>query len=127
MAITHQVNMGFVRGNDAPLNASLTTTDSTEQNADVALTTSETGHLCAFVFTRANLKSLFLLADHAVNVRRNASNGAIDIALQAGVPYIWMYASGLTIPFGADITALYLDNTYAGATNVNIRMLLHEA
>lgn len=125
--ITHTIQVVFTRGSDAPITGTIATVNDSEMNYDLAFTTSESAHLQDFVAAKADMKSIFMLADHDCHCHSNTSGGTVEITLKANVPYVWTSASGLANPFSVDLTKLYWDNEYAGATALQFRMLLDQS
>lgn len=78
-------------------------------------------------FTRANLKSLCLYSDKAVEIWTNAASGGAqdDITLPAGQALVWSLATdGLdACPFSGNVTKLYVHVVGAAAATLKVRAL----
>jgi hypothetical protein len=97
-----------------------------EDNRSVAVTNGAEPEL-DLTFVKARLKSFFAKSDAALTINTNANSGGTPqdaIVLAAGVPYFWYTGSGITNPFGGDVTKVFLDNNGAGTANVEIRTLV---
>lgn len=72
-------------------------------------------------FTKANLQSFYLVADQNCTVKTNSSGTPQDtITLVAGIPYVWSLSSGLTNPFGGNVTTAFLTCTPATTVKMGI-------
>ena len=79
-----------------------------------AISASQTDLLVPVSFTTANLRSIFLLSDQNLTLKTNSSGSpANTFTITANVPFVWQYQSGVTNPFGTDVTAFYVTNTPA--------------
>jgi len=88
-----------------------------ESSVEITIPISTANVLIAWITDQSQLKSFFMLADHACTVYQNAGSGgspAKTIPLAANQPFEWNNLSGLTNPFGAtDTTALFATNASA--------------
>jgi len=73
-------------------------------------------------FVKANLQAFYLKADQNCTVKTNNSATPQEtITLLANVPFVWWKSSGLTNPFGGDVTTAFL--TCTTATNLDVGIL----
>ena len=80
----------------------------------LAVGASQTDLLVPTTFAVANLRSIFLLSTQNMTLETNSgSSPANTFTLTANVPFAWQYQSGITNPFGTDVTAFYVTNTTA--------------
>lgn len=80
-----------------------------------AIPASSTNYQVPLTFVTAKLKAAYLIASATMTLKYNStSSPAPSITLAAGVPYLWTLASGITSPFTADVTTLYVTSSAGG-------------
>lgn len=73
-------------------------------------------------FVKANLQQFFLVADQNCTVKTNSNSTPQDtLTLIANIPYYWSLSSGLTNPFGGNVTSAFV--TCTPATTIKYRIL----
>lgn len=127
MAFEHVITYG-IGGAAGPISKRLSITSGSQIAIDESFTHPITNGEIALVIDVSQLKSLYIVADKAINLFFNeASTGTPSktINLVANQPFVWTNLSGFTNPFGAtDVTALFVTTTVAGATRLQIFGLL---
>ncbi len=97
-------------------------------NIDEAVPTASTDLLVAFAFTKAKLKSIYMLSDQAMRVCTNDTHSGSPgetINLVAGSPYMWSVADGyFANPFAGNVTALYVTNTSGATAQFQVRTIV---
>lgn len=125
MSFTHKVRVQHT-GPGSQIDEEHSITAGSEQNVSEEIADSTTDALVAFTCDFSQLKMLTIYSQYALTVCTNdASTGAPaqTIAIAAGVPYTWIYGSGITCPITTDITALYVSNASGSASTLQIRTL----
>lgn len=124
MSFTHT---GHVRhtGGSNPIEASYAQTSGKESNVSESFADSTTDTLVAFTMDFSQLKMLTILSDQDLQIETNADDatGGQTITLLAGIPYHWIFGSGITNPITNDITALYVTNASGATANLQIMSL----
>lgn len=73
----------------------------------------------------SQIQSLLITADQDLTLKTNSSGSPDNtIALKAGIPYLWLYNSGITLPLSADVTNWYITNASGVAATLKIRALV---
>jgi hypothetical protein len=93
-----------------------------EVNLNKAIATT-TNQLEPIAFSHATLQGFIAYADTACTLAFNTTTGAPSLTLAANAPAVWIPGSGLTNPFAADVTALYVTVPGAAAANVILSAL----
>lgn len=125
MSLTHVITSTWTESGVSLTGSTISTSDN-ETNESVAYAASVTNLLktVGIPTQGGRLKSIYILASTPLTIKTNSSGSPADtLALAAGVPFLWIAASGLTVPFTADITALYLTNATANTGNLDVRAL----
>lgn len=136
MAITHTLTKSLNTGAETISTAyTLTADDPIEINADIELADPSTNIPVTYSFTKTKLVSFFLKAKPkttgtpTVNVFTNAASSGSPqetIALTAsnGYTYEWNNLSGITNPFGGNVTGLWMTLVGSGITIVQVRTVV---
>lgn len=96
---------------------------------DETFSATTANQLVAFAFTKTKLKSIFIVADEAMNLYTNAASSGSPqdhITLAADTPVQWTAADGASFianPFAGNVTALYVTPSVADST-LRIRMVV---
>ena len=127
MAIIHTITRSYKDQSPSTISCIETPSANSENNIDDSIPIS-VNHQVHWACTVANLKSIVLYADGAVNVFTNdLSTGSPQetIALAAGQAYIWtLVKDGVgKIPFAGNVTTIYVTNATAAAVAFKIRAL----
>jgi hypothetical protein len=100
--------------------------DSQENNLDQQVTNGTTDLSVAYSLVRSKCTSLFIVSNADLTLKTNSSGSPDDTyALLAGIPLAWDEDNYLGLPFGADITTLYLTNASGQNATLKIRVLQH--
>lgn len=79
----------------------------------------------AIAFSDSGLRGIYIKTDQDLTLKTNSSGSPDDtISLKAGIPYVWVYNSGIDLPFSAAVTTTYWTNAGSTAANVYLRRLV---
>jgi len=124
MAINHIA--GLSRGGNGNQTVSgAQQTGTNEPAVQVQLAASTTNQLVAVAFTVASLLSIWITVDQTTTLKTNStSSPANTFTLSPLAPFFWQASSGISCPFSADVSAIYLTS---GTTLTNVAMSLLKA
>jgi|GEM_PF-6997385 len=125
-AISHTVIFSWNGTNGGNLSNTVPITGSTEINISEQITATTTNQAVSYAIAHSSLQEFFVVTDQNLTMYVNApgtGSPILTVTLEAGVPYIWLAASGVPNPFSADITGLWFTNSGSTAANLNVRSL----
>lgn len=121
MSITHRITRTCNDGSATPLTGTEVVTSGAANNLDEAIPSNQTDLVVAFSFTKAKLKSFFILSDVAMTVKTiHGGSTQETITLTAGQPIQWtlLDAALMANPFADDVASLKVTNTTAGTLQI---------
>jgi len=124
MSFTHTIQTIY-SGTGTALDKSKSISAGSEQNISEAIADSTTDALIAgFTCDYSQLKMIMIFSDQTITLETNSPSAADQtITITAGVPFVWIYESGITNPITTDVTALYATNASGSTANLEIRKL----
>ena len=124
MSFTVKFTAKYQDGTDVVEQTKELTADS-KNRLDLQIADSTTDQEVAFTCDFSQLEGILITSDKAITIETNASDhaGGQEIAIAAGVPFLWLKSSGITCPITADVTKLFITNASGTAANVKIAKL----
>lgn len=125
MSITHTITYGWSGGSGPSISQAVNLTGSEELNFSFSLAGNTTNQQEALAFTKTLLQSIFIYSDtQDITIKTNSTGSPQDtITVLAGDPFVWQADSGITNPFGGNVTTAYFTNAAGTATNVVVKTL----
>lgn len=106
-------------------NVEITADGLTTRSLTIAASTTDQQVIVAF--TTAALKGCYLVSTQDITIETNSSSAPDDtITLSANEPLVWHTDCGLTIPFSANVTTLYLTTGAISASATVTLVFLHD-
>lgn len=100
--------------NSSSLTGKVTDTGNTLTSQANTFAAASTNVSMTMAFVKANLQQFFLVADQNCTVKTNSSGSPQEtLTMVANVPYVWSLSSGLTNPFGGNVTTSFVTSTPA--------------
>lgn len=117
LGITHTVSFGHA-GGSVSLSAQVQKTGEVAAEAEIALAEGAvTDQEEAVAFDHTTLQEIYIQCDDAAcTIETNSGSAADDtLSIAAGVPFVWVAGAGITNPFSAAVTSIFI--TKAGGTD----------
>jgi hypothetical protein len=126
MSITHTVRQTWTSPGGTDLQGTVTETANAERNSQLAIAGTTADQQFDLDFLYAKLKSCFLLSTIGLTIETNATDhaGGDIITLVANIPFYWCNSSGVTNPFTANVTTIYVTPGGSTAGTLDIRLLV---
>lgn len=124
MSITHNFSFGHT-GGSAPLADAVAVQGELATEANIALAGAATNQQENIAFNHTNLRGVYIKSDQDVTLKTNSSGSPDNtITIKAGIPFVWVYQSGITNPFSAAVTTTYWTNAGSAAATIFMRTLV---
>ena len=126
MSVSHTVKVEYLIEGDAAGEPVRSYTISSEGGDDVSLSVADstTDQLVAFTCDFSQAKFFYIYSDQDVTIETNDGDTPDDtFNIAAGIPFLWIYGSGITCPISTDITSLHVTNASGSTANIRIRKL----
>lgn len=124
MAFTHNIDIGWSQGNNAPVNTRLAISADQEVNTAPVVPDSSTDLQVNLAVDVSAMKSLHIVSDQDVTIETNDGSTPDDtLELTADVPILWYEGCGYSNPLTADVTALFITNDSGSSANVQVHIL----
>ena len=127
MTITHTVRQTWTSPNGSvDLNGVVSESANAARDGQLAIAATTADQQFDLDFLYAKLKSCFLLSTIGCTIETNATDhaGGNIITLVANIPYYWCNSSGITCPFTANVTTIYVTPEGAVAGTLDYRLLV---
>ena len=125
MSVSQSISFGHA-GGSVPLGDTVTLAGSLATEANFSVAGSASNAQQAIDFSQSNLRAIYIKTDQDLTLKTNSTGSPQEtVTLKAGVPFVWVYQSGITNPFAGNVTATYWSNAGATAANVYIRLLVN--
>lgn len=123
MSITNTFTFGH-SGGDVSLADTVAEVAAVAQSGSFTVAGSTTNQQEGFSWTNANLRGVYLKSDQTLTLKTNSTGSPQDtLTITAGVPFVWVFGSGITNPFAGNVTQTFWTNGGATLANVYVRVL----